>query len=146
MVKAISPSADSNDWWSLYTLGDGHSVKLTPPALQILYKFCWRSKVFCGQSLFTANFLFQNTIPVPGKDILRSRFVPAFYKASEKIIMIRILNRIAFALVNTLGIGKLSNRNNIHGALWYNLTSEYLCIQVSGQIINLMLPKICQST
>lgn len=142
MVEAVGAAADGEDWRSLDALGNRHAREEVPPALEVLDEVGCRREVFRDETRFTAEVRFDRTGLIPFEQVLRRRLLPALDEGAEEEVVVRVLDRVALALVDILGGGELGRRHDVDDALRHDFAAVDRRVHVVGECVDLVLPEV----
>ena len=86
--------------------------------------------------------LLKRAFDVPIEDVFGRRLFPALDEGAEQIVVVRIEQRIALALVDVLRIGQFGARHDVDRRLRHNFALEDMLVHVACKVVDLMLPKV----
>ena len=103
-----------------------------------------RGEVGLDEALFAANIGIEVVVRIVCEDVLG---IPIrLDEGTEEVVVIRIADGVALALVHVLCIGELRTRHDVDDALWDGLASVDVFVQVACEVIDLIFPEIGERT
>ena len=133
-------TADGEDGRGLDTLGDCHAGIEPPPMFEVGDEIRCRREICGDKSRSAADIFFERVFRICPQDVLGETVLLG--KGAEEVVVVRVADGVALSLVDILRVGQLRARHDVDDALRDRFASVNLGVQIAGEIVDLIFPKI----